>query len=103
LCRSFENREDLFTAVLQQVEHEMRSASGRIASDDPRELISAANRAYVESYADNAPELALMEQVSQTHPEMHKLRTSRARGFTSRRSEEHTSELQSRFDLVCRL
>ena len=80
----FENREDLFTAVLQQVEHEMRSASGRIASDDPRELISAANRAYVESYANNAPELALMEQVSQTHPEMHKLRTSRARGFTTR-------------------
>ena len=80
----FENREDLFTAVLQQVEHEMRSASGRIASDNPRELISAANRAYVESYANNAPELALMEQVSQTHPAMHKLRTSRARGFTTR-------------------
>src|SRR5699024_12866391 len=28
---------------------------------------------------------------------------SSARRATSRRSEEHTSELQSRFDLVCRL
>src|SRR5207249_7564988 len=27
----------------------------------------------------------------------------RNEGFTSGRSEEHTSELQSRFDLVCRL
>src|SRR5699024_11410210 len=27
----------------------------------------------------------------------------RARGCTQSRSEEHTSELQSRFDLVCRL
>src|SRR5699024_12539202 len=30
-------------------------------------------------------------------------RVSRRRTLTFRRSEEHTSELQSRFDLVCRL
>src|SRR2546428_7523436 len=31
------------------------------------------------------------------------VRLAEARGETSRRSEEHTSELQSRSDLVCRL
>src|SRR5699024_12881214 len=39
-------------------------------------------------------------------PEQHEsidASTSRPRSSTSHRSEEHTSELQSRFDLVCRL
>src|SRR5437868_8107807 len=33
----------------------------------------------------------------------HRAATHRSRSWCVRRSEEHTSELQSRFDLVCRL
>src|SRR5436190_7290753 len=42
-------------------------------------------------------------RVRRTRPPCRRPRTSRPRRLTRRRSEEHTSELQSHSDLVCRL
>src|SRR5207249_5040650 len=49
--------------------------------------------------AKTSPRFATLTNVRWTKP----LRNFRTRKSTATRSEEHTSELQSRFDLVCRL
>src|SRR5699024_12614346 len=50
----------------------------------------------------NQTRLAQSTLVEDPEQEMEKMRKEDDR-FNSERSEEHTSELQSRFDLVCRL
>src|SRR5207249_11593762 len=45
---------------------------------------------------------ALLGQAAEVHPAEH-LADAEAAQLVDLRSEEHTSELQSRFDLVCRL
>lgn len=80
----FQDRGELLGAVLQEVEEEMRAASGRVNGNDPRDMIAAANRAYVESYARNVREMALLEQVAQLDSTVGEQRTARARGFVER-------------------
>src|SRR5699024_4425889 len=51
-----------------------------------------------------AETVAFLEQFVPVYPSVNALRIARDRWFEkSMRSEEHTSELQSRFDLVCRV
>src|SRR5207249_8153445 len=52
---------------------------------------------------DDAVAAARLQRVPVAHPEVELAVLRRAAATASSRSEEHTSELQSRFDLVCRL
>src|SRR2546422_1708560 len=53
----------------------------------------------------DAPALEAVERTSRERPELvlREVRSTASRAGASRRSEEHTSELQSRLHLVCRL
>ncbi|MFD5868102.1 TetR/AcrR family transcriptional regulator [Corynebacterium sp. NPDC060344] len=90
----FKDRDDLLAAVLRGAEEEMRHArrsvgGGGVGGDGDKGVgaaaqISAANRAYLESYRRNARVMALLEQVSQVHPGFRELRVRRAREFVAR-------------------
>ncbi len=85
----FRDRDDLLAAVLRGAEEEMRHPGGPAQAGEgegPAAQIAAANRAYLESYRRNARVMALLEQVSQVHPEFRELRVRRARDFVARNS-----------------
>src|SRR5206468_4769267 len=66
----------------------------------PRERRAAAERPVCDRAAWRAPTAAPLGRERAQHPETRRRRQERA--APAWRSEEHTSELQSRSDLVCR-
>src|SRR5438874_12301307 len=64
---------------------------------------TATTEIYTLSLHDALPICALWARVPQRHADRHRRLPRRLRARLLCRSEEHTSELQSRRDLVCRL
>ncbi|WP_433679709.1 TetR/AcrR family transcriptional regulator [Nocardia sp. CA-119907] len=85
----FDSKEEIFAAVVEQVREEMLHPHirERVGIDDPRELISAANREYLQSYRRNARLMAVLEQVSKIDEKFRVLRFERAMAFVERNAE----------------
>lgn len=85
----FDSKEEIFAAVVEQVREEMLHPHirERVGIDDPRELIAAANREYLQSYRRNARLMAVLEQVSKIDEKFRVLRFERAMAFVERNAE----------------
>src|SRR6266513_6401761 len=64
---------------------------------------TATTEIYTLSLHDALPICVRVARVTRLEPGEFAIRASQLRDLRDGRSEEHTSELQSRFDLVCRL
>jgi AcrR family transcriptional regulator len=94
----FTGKEDVFAAVMEEVNEEMvhPRLSGPFGDrEDPRAVIEAANRAYLEAYRRNAKLMGLMEQVAGFDEDFRRLRTRRTRAFVQRNARA-ISALQRR-------
>lgn len=93
----FENKEQAFAAVLLQVKEEMLHPGLPHVPDDgdPRAVIEASTRAYLETYGRNARLMALMEQVANISPEFQRLRRDRGAAFVDRNARS-IADLQTR-------
>jgi AcrR family transcriptional regulator len=92
----FASKEEAFLAVLGELREEMLHPQLEVPDGaDPVAVISAANRAYLESYRRNARLMALMEQVASVDPAVLRLRLERADAFI-RRNARAIAALQSR-------
>lgn len=85
----FDSKEAIFAAVVEELQEEMLHPHVRVRSgvDDPRELISLANREYLESYRRNAKLMAVFDQVAQFDPHFRELRLQRSVAFTERNAK----------------
>jgi AcrR family transcriptional regulator len=93
----FTNKEEVFAAVLAEVQEEMLHPHVRAMtdSDDPVELIEAANRAYLLAYRRNAGLMRLLEEVALIDDDIRELRRRRGRAF-AKRNAEFIRDLQAR-------
>ena len=93
----FKTKEDAFAAVMAEVHEE--TLHPRLAaiteSDDPRAVIDAANRAYLQAYRRNARLMTLIEQVALIDERFLQLRLKRADTF-ARRNAAAMAQLQRR-------
>ncbi|MBF6332294.1 TetR/AcrR family transcriptional regulator [Nocardia transvalensis] len=82
----FTSKEEVLAEVIEQVADEMLypHIRERVGVDDPRELIAAANREYLQSYRRNARLMAVLEQVSKIDENFRSLRHERAMAFIDR-------------------
>ncbi|WP_308198691.1 TetR/AcrR family transcriptional regulator [Hoyosella sp. YIM 151337] len=82
----FDSKEEIFAAVVERVQEEMLHphVRERTGVTDPRLLIEAANRDYLESYRRNARLMALFEQVAHIDDTFRTLRRERSRAFAER-------------------
>ncbi|MFC9898477.1 TetR/AcrR family transcriptional regulator [Nocardia sp. NPDC127579] len=82
----FDSKEEIFTEVVRQIREEMLHPHVResIGDDDPRELIAAANREYLQSYRRNARLMAVLEQVSKVDEKFRTLRRERGAALGER-------------------
>ncbi|KAA1422295.1 TetR/AcrR family transcriptional regulator [Mumia zhuanghuii] len=93
----FASKDEIFTAVLEEVKEEMLHPQVRevTGSDDPVAVITAGNRAYLESYARNAALMRLLEQVAAIDERFAEVRWQRGRAFTERNARS-IRDLQQR-------
>ncbi|MEU9480352.1 TetR/AcrR family transcriptional regulator [Streptomyces sp. NPDC048191] len=93
----FANKEEVLAAVLLEAQEDMmHPGMGRVQdADDPRAVLEASNRAYLEAYKRNAKLMALLEQVAQVEPEFRDFRSRRADAFI-RRNARGIADLQAR-------
>jgi AcrR family transcriptional regulator len=83
----FDDKDEIFAAVLEEVEEEMLHPGVHLAhaaGDDPVAMIEDSNRAYLESYRDNAKLMRLLEQVAAIDEDFRELRRRRADAFWKR-------------------
>nr|WP_064441774.1 TetR/AcrR family transcriptional regulator [Hoyosella altamirensis] len=82
----FDSKEEIFAAVVEQMQEEMLHphVRERTGVSDPRILIEAANREYLQSYRRNARLMAVFEQVAQIDDEFRALRRDRSNAFVER-------------------
>ncbi|MGI5200329.1 TetR/AcrR family transcriptional regulator [Spirillospora sp. CA-108201] len=85
----FESKEEIFAALVDAVQEEMLHPHlrERTGITDPRLLIDAANRDYLQSYQRNARLMALFEQVSQIDENFRVLRIERSNAFAERNAK----------------
>src|SRR2546430_2561560 len=96
---------------IHKLEHELgvelfeRRARGMLLNEYGRALLVRARRVHAEMQRARTELAALAEKVSVRNPALFGILTHdrRVRAFVALRSEEHTSELQSPSNLVCRL
>lgn len=93
----FETKEQIFAAVMDRAREEMLHPGVPHVTerDDPRAVIAATTRAYLEAYRGNARLMAVLEQVSNIAPEFRRLRNDRAQAFIARNARG-IAELQER-------
>lgn len=93
----FDGKEQIFAAVMEAAQEEMlHPGMGRVGGgDDPRAVLEAGNRAYLEAYGRNAELMRLLEQVAHVDPAFRELRQARAEAFI-RRNARGIAELQKR-------
>ncbi|MBO2458083.1 TetR/AcrR family transcriptional regulator [Actinomadura violacea] len=93
----FNDKEEIFAALVELVQEEMLHPHlrERTGVSDPREVIEAANRDYLEMYRRNARLMALFEQVAQINENFHRLRLERGTAFAERNARM-IRELQER-------
>ncbi|MBN0046734.1 TetR/AcrR family transcriptional regulator [Streptomyces actuosus] len=93
----FASKEEVLAAVLLEAQEDMmHPGMGRVQdADDPRAVLEASNRAYLEAYRRNARLMALLEQVAQVEPEFREFRGRRADAFI-RRNARGIADLQAR-------
>jgi AcrR family transcriptional regulator len=82
----FKTKEDAFDAVMAEVHEETLHPRLTVVtdSDDPRAVIDAANRAYLQAYRRNARLMTLIEQVALIDERFLRLRIRRADVFAQR-------------------
>lgn len=82
----FDGKEEIFEALVDMVQEEMLHphVRERTGITDPRLLIEAANREYLESYQRNARLMALFEQVAQIDESFRRRRLERSNAFAER-------------------
>lgn len=82
----FESKEEIFAAVVDEVQEDMLHphVRERTGLTDPRDLIEAANREYLQAYRRNARLMALFEQVSQIDDDFRQVRLERRKVFVER-------------------
>lgn len=82
----FDGKDEVLAAVLLEAQHEMlHPGTGRFAqSEDPVEIIRAANRAYLDAYGRNARLNALLDQVAAVDERFRRMRRTRADAFVER-------------------
>jgi AcrR family transcriptional regulator len=82
----FKTKEDAFAAVMAEVHEETLHPrlTAITDSDDPRAVIDAANRAYLEAHRRNARLMTLIEQVALIDERFLQLRLQRAHTFAER-------------------
>ncbi|GAA2133731.1 TetR/AcrR family transcriptional regulator [Actinomadura napierensis] len=85
----FNDKEEIFAALVEVVQEEMLHPHlrERTGVTDPRGLIDAANREYLQSYGRNARLMALFEQVAQIDEKFHELRVERGSAFAERNAQ----------------
>ncbi|MEU9021216.1 TetR/AcrR family transcriptional regulator [Actinomadura sp. NPDC048394] len=93
----FNDKEEIFAALVEQVQEEMLHPHlrERTGVSDPRGVIEAANREYLQMYRRNARLMALFEQVAQINENFHRLRLERGTAFAERNAKM-IQELQER-------
>ncbi|MGB6243418.1 TetR/AcrR family transcriptional regulator [Gordonia sp. (in: high G+C Gram-positive bacteria)] len=93
----FETKEQIFAAVMDRAREEMLHPGVPHVTerDDPRAVIEASTRAYLEAYRGNARLMAVLEQVANIAPEFRRLRNDRAKAFIARNARG-IAELQER-------
>jgi AcrR family transcriptional regulator len=82
----FRDKDDLFAALVEETTAVMlHPGVAEVARDaDPATMIADANRAYLESYRENAKLMALLEQVAAIDERFRKLREERSHAFHAR-------------------
>lgn len=93
----FNDKEEIFAALVEMVQEEMLHPHmrERTGISDPRAVIDAANREYLQSYQRNARLMALFEQVAQIDEKFRGLRLERGDAF-AHRNAKMIRELQER-------
>ncbi|UVS78608.1 TetR/AcrR family transcriptional regulator [Actinokineospora sp. UTMC 2448] len=91
----FNDKEEIFAALVEVVQEEMLHPHlrERTGESDPRALIDAANRDYLQAYKRNSRLMALFEQVAQINEKFSELRRERAVAF-GKRNAKMISDLQ---------
>lgn len=80
----FPGKEEIFAAVVAEVNEEMLNPGPVIEADDPVATIAAANLAYLRAYQRNAKLMALLEQVASVDENFRRIRLQRTEAFLAR-------------------
>ena len=85
----FVDKEDIFLALMEQVQEEMLHPEHPPPGDDLPlvEKLEASNRAYLESYRQNAKLMGVLEQVSMINDDFRDHRRARMLAFTQRNAK----------------